>query len=174
MGNIPKNRDRDELLEEFTKHARKGLRGEGGRGLVLWQFLKIESSIAILSTSSWNEDLWIGKDSLSIPIPVQITDKLVKTAEESESQFLRVIARNSQTFCRRPDSDSNETRSRRSSGPKTKLETPLSTIRAHIWCPGASKVADFGRPKKPFFGQIFFLSNRTKMFAVPFSQVFSQ
>ena len=24
VGNIPKNRDRDELLEEFTKHARKG------------------------------------------------------------------------------------------------------------------------------------------------------
>ena len=85
------------------------------------------------------------------------------------SQDLRVFARNSQTFCRRPDSDSDETRSRRSSGPKTKLETPLSTIRAHTWCPGASKVADFCRPKKPFFGQIFFLSNRTQMFAMPFS-----
>ena len=86
---------------------------------------------------------------------------------------LIVIARNSlgvyYKSCRRPDSDSDETRSRRSSGPKTKLETPLSTIRAHTWCPGASKVADFGRPKKPFFGQIFFLSNRTQMFAMPFS-----
>ena len=28
VGNIPKNRDRDELLEEFTKHARKGQKGD--------------------------------------------------------------------------------------------------------------------------------------------------
>ena len=90
-------------------------------------------------------------------------------ARLNRASDLRVFACNSQTYCRRPDSDSDKTRSRRSSGPKTKLETPLSTIRAHTWCPGASKVADFGRPKKPFFGQIFFLSNRTQMFAMPFS-----
>ena len=48
---------------------------------------------------------------------------------------LRVFARKNQTVyyksCRRPDSDSDETCSRRSTGPKTKLETPLLTIRAH-------------------------------------------
>lgn len=26
VGNIPKNRDHDELLEEFTKHARKSIK----------------------------------------------------------------------------------------------------------------------------------------------------
>ena len=30
MGNIPKNRDKSELLEEFTKHARKSSWPEGG------------------------------------------------------------------------------------------------------------------------------------------------
>ena len=28
MGNIPKNRDREELLEEFSKHARKSPRDD--------------------------------------------------------------------------------------------------------------------------------------------------
>ena len=28
MGNIPKNRDREELLEEFSKHARKSSRDD--------------------------------------------------------------------------------------------------------------------------------------------------
>ena len=87
--------------------------GGKGRWLVLWQFLKIESSIAILSTSSWNEDLWIGKDSVSIPISVQITDKLVKTAEESESQFLRIW-------------------NRQSSNPLPSLRGPCSKAREHL------------------------------------------
>ena len=75
--------------------------------------------------------------------------------------------------CRRPDSDFDETRSRHSFWAKTKFETPLSAIQAHRGGLRASKVANFDLQKNPFFGQIFFVSNRREMFDMSFSLVFS-
>ena len=62
--------------------------------------------------------------------------------------------------CRRPDSDFDETRSRRSFGAKTKLETPLSAIQAHGRGLRASKEAKngpfFTPPKISFLAKFFF------------------
>ena len=91
--------------------------------------------------------------------------------------FLRVFAREMDGVycmsCRRPDSDFDETRSRRSFWAKTKFETPLIEIQAHVHsAPGPPKGGIFDPPKNQFLAKFFFLSNRREMFAMGFLVVF--
>ena len=93
------------------------------------------------------------------------------------ANYLRVIAPKTggayYRGCRRPEPDFDETRSRRSFWAKTKFETHLFEIRAHAYsAQGPPKGGIFDPPKKPFFGQIFFLSNCREMFAMGFLVVF--
>ena len=70
--------------------------------------------------------------------------------------------------CRQPESDFDETRTRGASGPQTKFGAPFSATAARSAGPGASKVEIFCFFEKWFFGQIFFLSKQTDMFAMGF------
>ena len=70
--------------------------------------------------------------------------------------------------CPRPESDFDEIRTRGGPGPKTKFGDPLSAHSACAAGPGAAKTAIFLLSKIRVFGHIFFISNRTDMFAMGF------
>ena len=74
--------------------------------------------------------------------------------------------------CRRPYSDLDETRSRRSFWAKTKFETPLFAIRAHRGVPRGLPRGQFWPSEKAVFWPNFFLSNRREMFTMGFLVVF--
>ena len=85
---------------------------------------------------------------------------------------LRVFARKKDGAyyrrCRRPESDFDETRTRGAPGPKMKFGDPRLAHSAHAASPGAAKTAIFLLSKIRFFGHIFFISNRSDMFAMGF------
>ena len=86
--------------------------------------------------------------------------------------FLRVFARKKDGAyyrrCRQPGSDFDETRTRGAPGPKMKFGDPRLAHSACVASPGAAKTPIFFLLKIRFFGHIFFISNRSDMFAMGF------
>ena len=163
--------------EEAKRHAAREV--YKGRGI---RFLKFEE-VGAAMMHSLKKDIngacyFIFPDIPIIEVPdtgvihMTILVMVGKVVAALGKTYLRVFARKKDGApyrrCRRPGSDFDETWTRGAPGPKTKFGDPRLAHSARAAGPGAAKTAIFLLSKIRFFGHIFFISNRSDMFAMGF------